>query len=584
MGATAWCGIFYAIVGGQPMMINGGTGPVLAFSEIVYKMSKSIDVPFLTFNAWIGIWVSLYMLVAAVVGLNRVILYATKFTDEIFSFLISLIFIINALGNPFAPVGLYYYFESDHKSHLKYEDNEEYSYLAVGLLSLLVCFGTLWLSFTLRKAKFSPFFYSQLGRNVITDFSVVISIALMTVVAQYGFPTIKTESLNVPSRFSPTFSCCTEACVSSWPDECPDFGEPWGQRPWLVDLLNLNGKVWVPVMAAGPAFLAFILVFLDDGITWHLINSPQHKLTHGDAYHYDTIIIGIVVAINSLLGLPWLVAATVRSLNHIHAMADKSPHGKILSVQETRLTQLFIHLLCAVTIFALGLLKLIPVPVLYGVFLFMGLVSLGTNSFWTRITMFFMEPSKYPIEPFTEHLSPKRMHLYTLIQLALFTLLYLVKAIKTIAIAFPLVIAACIPFRLYILPKIFTAKELIMIDGTDTEVQHYLNSESQKEEVESPRTDDAKLPALQDDDNFKPLPEIISSKPTPIRRQKSFSDPYGYLFAEPPEAIITRKEVLPCDTEAVSTHPAPRVKQVSFPTYLLMNEANKQVQSNYFFG
>ena len=46
-------------------------------------------------------------------------------------------------------------------------------------------------------------------------------------------------------------------------------------------------------------------------------------------------------------------------------MAEKSPSGKILNVQETRLTQLFIHLLCAVTIFALDLLKLIPVPVLY---------------------------------------------------------------------------------------------------------------------------------------------------------------------------------------------------------------------------
>jgi hypothetical protein len=29
---TAWCGIFFALVGGQPTMVNGGTGPVLAFS------------------------------------------------------------------------------------------------------------------------------------------------------------------------------------------------------------------------------------------------------------------------------------------------------------------------------------------------------------------------------------------------------------------------------------------------------------------------------------------------------------------------------------------------------------------------
>ena len=51
IAATAWCGCVYALVGGQPMMINGGTGPVLAFSEIIYKLSVSMDVPFLTFNA-----------------------------------------------------------------------------------------------------------------------------------------------------------------------------------------------------------------------------------------------------------------------------------------------------------------------------------------------------------------------------------------------------------------------------------------------------------------------------------------------------------------------------------------------------
>lgn len=46
--ATAWCGIVYSLIGGQPMMINGGTGPVLAFTEIIYKMSESLDVPFIS--------------------------------------------------------------------------------------------------------------------------------------------------------------------------------------------------------------------------------------------------------------------------------------------------------------------------------------------------------------------------------------------------------------------------------------------------------------------------------------------------------------------------------------------------------
>ncbi len=38
MLATAVCGIAYALIGGQPMMINGGTGPVLAFNVVLFQV------------------------------------------------------------------------------------------------------------------------------------------------------------------------------------------------------------------------------------------------------------------------------------------------------------------------------------------------------------------------------------------------------------------------------------------------------------------------------------------------------------------------------------------------------------------
>ena len=208
-----------------------------------------------------------------------------------------------------------------------------------------------------------------------------------------------------------------------------------------------------------------------------VINHPSHKLKHGDAYNYDTVIIALMIAINSMLGLPWLVAATVRSLNHIHALATKLPNGKFVKVCETRLSGLGIHIMCLITIFALGLLKLIPMPVLYGVFLFMGLVSLGTNQFFGRILLFFKQPSRYGEtgESFAIHLKPKRIHLFTAIQLFLFVGLYVVKAIKLIAIAFPIIIALCIPIRLYVLPKWFTADELTLLDGDDAEIKKVLD-------------------------------------------------------------------------------------------------------------
>ena len=318
----------------------------------------------------------------------------------------------------------------------------------------------------------------------------------------------------------------------------------------ILILVDTNGKPWVIGMAAGPAILAFVLVFLDDGITWHLINHPSHKLKHGDAYNYDTIVIGFLILVNSLLGFPWLVAATVRSLNHIHAMAEKSQDGTILSVQETRLTNLGIHLLCFITIFALDVLKLIPVPVLYGVFLFMGLVSLGTNQFWGRMMMFFMQPSKYPVQPYTQYMTRRRMHYFTLIQLFFFALLYVVKSIKAIAIAFPIIIAACIPVRLYLLPKIFTRDELILIDSDPNTVKMWIeNRQAEAEDEDEPllkgekdvdddTAEDGNAEAASTQDIEGATPPVTPLRP---HRKKTVSCPTGALmFTEQPSALGPR--------------------------------------------
>lgn len=71
------------------------------------------------------------------------------------------------------------------------------------------------------------------------------------------------------------------------------------------------------------------------------------------SYNYDTIIIGLAILVNSIFGLPWLCAATVRSVNHLNALAERDASGKIVSVQQTRLTHLGIHVLVLITLFSM---------------------------------------------------------------------------------------------------------------------------------------------------------------------------------------------------------------------------------------
>ena len=238
---------------------------MIAFTKAVVRIAENIDVPFLTFNAWISCWLLFYCVTAAFFDLTRIVRLATRFTDEIFAFLIVTIFVFDAVGDPFSDVGILRYFDPNHKSHEDYQDDEDYNYMEVALLSTILGFGTTALIFLFRSFKDSSFFCNQGMRSSIHDFAVSMSVLLMTAINEFLFPNVETEGLNVPDRFEPTFQCCDSTCETFFPDDCPDQEEAFGSRDWFVDFSDLNGKGWVPIVAAGPAILAFLLCFLDNG-------------------------------------------------------------------------------------------------------------------------------------------------------------------------------------------------------------------------------------------------------------------------------------------------------------------------------
>jgi hypothetical protein len=461
-------------------------------------MSESIGVPFLTFNAWVSAWLLLYTFLCGFFDLTRYILLATRFTDEIFALLIVSIFVLDAIGSPFKEVGLLHYLDPNHKSHEDYEDDEDYSYLATGFLSVILGLGTCSLIFFFRSFKYSAFFCNDGIRTSIHDFALTTSVIVWTLVDQLIFEDVETEGLNVPSQFEPSFACCDTSCTTSFPDDCPDQLAAVGTRPWFVDFTDLNGKTWLPFVAAGPAILAFMLFYFDNGITWHLINHKSHKLQHGEAYNYDIVLNGIFNFINGMLGLPWLVATTVPCIIHLHALAEKDEHGNFIKVQETRLTMLFSHLLLGLSMLALDVLKLLPLPVLYGVFLFMGLSSLGNIQFWSRVMLFFQQPKKYAKTPYTQYMNKGQIHKYTCFQIACFAVVFVVQNNKTIAIVFPLMTLLCIPARYYILPMILEGWELVVLDGDDEQIKEWVDAKD--DSVRSFNIEQAMLDAASDSD------------------------------------------------------------------------------------
>jgi hypothetical protein len=274
--------------------------------------------------------------------------------------------------------------------------DEDYDHLTTAFLSVVLGFGTTALALVLRLLKHSQFCCNDWFRGTTTDFALTVSVALWTVVKEVLFPDVPTEQINVPESFSTTFACCDAACAVYWPDDCPDQDAALGRRPWLVDLTDLNGKGWVIILAAGPAALGFILTFLNNGISWHILYHPSNKLIHGETFNYDTCVVAIMIAATSILGLPWVVISTVRCIMHVQALSERTKDGEVIWVQETRLTGILTHLLVFISLGFLPVIKLIPLPCLYGVFLFMGIVALPTTQFWQRLLLFLIQVRTLP--------------------------------------------------------------------------------------------------------------------------------------------------------------------------------------------
>ena len=96
--ASAFCGVMFALFSGQPLIILGGTGPLLVFTAILYRLCSDLNLPFLASYAWVGLWSAGFVLILAITQASCLMRYFTRFTDEIFSALISIIFIYEAIS------------------------------------------------------------------------------------------------------------------------------------------------------------------------------------------------------------------------------------------------------------------------------------------------------------------------------------------------------------------------------------------------------------------------------------------------------------------------------------------------------
>ncbi|NXI81640.1 S4A8 protein, partial [Rhipidura dahli] len=529
-------GVVYSLFAGQPLTILGSTGPVLVFEKILYKFCKEYTLSYLSLRTCIGLWTAFFCVVLVATDASCLVCYITRFTEEAFASLICIIFIYEALEKlshlrETFPVHMHskldlltiYYCKCEPPAHPGNEtlrfwrsNGINVSGIAWGNLTVTECrslhgefqgpacgrngpyapnvlfwccilfFSTFVLSSLLKKFKTSRYFPTRV-RSTVSDFAVFLTIVIMVLIdLGIGIPSPK---LHVPHVFKPTRD----------------------DRGWLINPIGPN-PWWTVLAALIPALLCTILIFMDQQITAVIVNRKEHRLKKGCGYHLDLFMVAVMLGVCSVMGLPWFVAATVLSITHVNSLkveSDCSAPGeqpKFLGIREQRVTGLMIFVLMGCSVFFTSVLKFIPMPVLYGVFLYMGVSSLRGIQFFDRLKLFWMPAKHQPDFIYLRHVPLRKVHLFTLIQLLCLVLLWAIKASRA-AIIFPMMVLALVFVR-KVMDFCFSKRELSFLDD--------LMPESKKKKL-----DDAKNEAKEEELKLGKTSRVDTPKPSSDRADPS---------------------------------------------------------------
>ncbi|XP_027461475.1 anion exchange protein 4 [Zalophus californianus] len=488
---TAVAGAAFCLMAGQPLTILSSTGPVLVFERLLFSFSRDYSLDYLPFRLWVGIWVATFCLALVATEASVLVRYFTRFTEEGFCALISLIFIYDAVGKMLSLTSAYPIQSPGYPAYgcfcqypdlggnesewtrTEPKDRDDISSMDLGLVnasllpppecarrggqprgpschtvpdiaffSLLLFLTSFLLATALKHVKASRFFPSVV-RRVLGDFSSVL--AMLLGCGLDSFLGLATPKLTVPSEFKPTLP------GRGW------LVSPFGANPW-----------WLSVAAALPALLLSVLIFMDQQITAVILNRAEYKLQKGAGFHLDLFCVALLMLLTSVLGLPWYVSATVISLAHMDSLRRESracalgEPRSFLGIREQRLTGLVVFILTGTSIFLAPVLKFIPMPVLYGIFLYMGVAAISSIQFTKRIQLLLMPAKHQPDLLLLRHVPLSRVHLFTAIQLACLGLLWIIKSTPA-AIIFPLMLLGLVGVR-KALERVFSPQELLWLD------------------------------------------------------------------------------------------------------------------------
>ncbi|XP_051743481.1 solute carrier family 4 member 1a (Diego blood group) isoform X2 [Ctenopharyngodon idella] len=470
MISTCVQGVIFCLFAAQPALIIGFTGPLMVFEEAFFQFCKSHGFEYIVGRVWVGMWLIIIVVVIVAVEGSFLVRFISRFTQEIFSILISLIFIYETFSklikifkahplilnyphlnssweDPFHPIKIINKTKLPDGNITELHETIERAYPNTALLSMCLMFGCFFIALYLRGFKTSVFLPGPI-RRMIGDFGVPIAIFFMIAV-DISISDAYTQKLVVPKGLT-----VSNTSARGW------IINPFGEKKPF--------PIWMMFACAVPSLLVFILIFLESQITTLIVSKPERNLVKGSGFHLDLLLLVFLGGVASIFGVPWLSAATVRSVTHVNALTvmTKGPRPKIERVLEQRVSGILVAVMVGVSILMEPILKMIPMTALFGIFLYMGITSLSGIQLWDRMLLLIMPKKHHPPVPYVTRVPTMRMHLYTFIQVVCLAILWAVKS-STFSLALPFVLILTIPLRVFITGHVFTVMEMKCLDADD---------------------------------------------------------------------------------------------------------------------
>jgi hypothetical protein len=343
-------GMIYAMFSGQPMAFVGPTGLTLAFISALYNFTKAKGLVFLPLYCWTGIWTSAILAMFSVFNVSNLISYCTTFTDDVFNALLALNFIYEALSN------------------LIQNFSDPLVPAATAFTSMNIALGTWFATRKVVNTGTKSRLVSKRFRQLCVDFGPTVVIVAMTLFSATPFVRAQSISyLSVATKFQLAagrgwfpdlmsvpvkmrFACILPALLLSmlfYLDQ--NITVRTTEASLKVKPQRKGRKGYVLNYTVLFLFLSYPFCFVRDvsvsllsiyccllafsGTAWTESNHhPPQSLNQSIInrhntdyflpnryYHQDMMVLAVITGTLSVLGLPWVCAATVQSLNHVRA-------------------------------------------------------------------------------------------------------------------------------------------------------------------------------------------------------------------------------------------------------------------------